>query len=316
MNNDKIKNDKKRVTVLLSSFNGEKYISEQLDSILNQHGNFDLKIIVRDDGSEDRTRQILDEYKKDNKLDWYTDGENVGAAKSFMRLLYNAPISDYYAFADQDDVWRENKISESIRVLAGITGYGAVYTNAYLVDSNLNSLNCKVFTDKQKMTVLKSLSSCNAMGCTMIFNDNLVQLIKSRPMPNNIMMHDRFICGVCMSCGGEIVYLDEPTMFYRQHSNNVQGYATDKSILGKVREKIDYVTQKRRVQIDEQAKEIYKYRNYMGKQNLQIVEKIAEYRKNFGNRIRLASDLIRLGISKNGTKHEIFIAVIVLLGKL
>ncbi len=91
------------IVVLMSTYNGEKYIREQLDSIFNQEG-IDVKVVVRDDGSKDTTHAILDEYKKTHELVWYT-GENLKSARSFMDLIYQAPESDYYAFADQDDYW-------------------------------------------------------------------------------------------------------------------------------------------------------------------------------------------------------------------
>lgn len=314
MNDVIIENAKRKVLVLVSTYNGEKNLCAQLNSILQQQGDFDLEILVRDDGSQDRTTQILSEYQNNDRLTWYKDGENVGAANSFMRLLYDAPEADYYAFSDQDDVWKENKIDESIKYLSEINGYGVVYTNAYLVDSNLNSLNCKVFTDIQKMTVLKSLCSCNAMGCTMVMNNSLVQLIKNMPIPNNIIMHDGFICGVCMSCGGEVIYLEEPTMYYRQHSNNAVGYTTDRFIFNRIREKYNHITQKRKIQINRQAEEIYKYKNFINERNLHIVEMVMNYKENIGYRLHLVIDLICLGISKNGTKHEILNALAVLLG--
>ena len=109
-------------------------------------------------------------------------------------------------------------------------------------------------------------------------------------------------------------FLDELTMFYRQHRNNEVGYTTDKNIFNRFREKVVYITQRKEKQVDKQTEEIYKYRFYMTKANLCTVEKVMNYRKNFKTRIRLASDLIRLGFSKKGTKYEILTAFVVSLG--
>lgn len=94
----------KTVSVLLSTYNGEKYLREQLDSLLVQQG-VDLRIIARDDGSKDTTVEILKEYAgKDTRVSFF-EGKNVGPAQSFFDLIMKSPDSDYYAFCDQDDVW-------------------------------------------------------------------------------------------------------------------------------------------------------------------------------------------------------------------
>ena len=93
-----------KILILMSTYNGEKYLSEQLNSLLLQE-NVNIKILIRDDGSTDNTHKILNFYSSNYpNISWYT-GENKGPALSFMDLLFNAPESDYYAFCDQDDVW-------------------------------------------------------------------------------------------------------------------------------------------------------------------------------------------------------------------
>ena len=98
------------VIVLLSTYNGERFLREQIDSILNQEG-IDVNLIVRDDGSKDSTLDILEEYKKEGKLKYYT-GENKRTAQSFMDLIYTAPEAEFYALdsccclsAYQRQVW-------------------------------------------------------------------------------------------------------------------------------------------------------------------------------------------------------------------
>ena len=98
-----------KVLVLMSTYNGEKYLREQIDSILGQRG-VEVSLLVRDDGSTDATLTTLDEYKESGRLDYYC-GNNLGPARSFMHLLQNAPASDFYAFSDQDDKWMDDKLS-------------------------------------------------------------------------------------------------------------------------------------------------------------------------------------------------------------
>ena len=102
-----------RIAVLMSSYNGEQYIKEQIDSILNQKGKFNIDIYVRDDGSFDNTIHILEDYQKKGLIK-FCGGENIGPAKSFLTLLALADGYDFYAFADQDDIWFENKIESAI----------------------------------------------------------------------------------------------------------------------------------------------------------------------------------------------------------
>ncbi len=104
-----------KLIVLLSAYNGEKYIREQLDSLLAQ-SLCGVEIFVRDDGSTDRTRGILEEYREQGMLSWIA-GENLGPSQSFWQLLRNCDDADYYAFCDQDDVWDPDKLEVAVQAL-------------------------------------------------------------------------------------------------------------------------------------------------------------------------------------------------------
>ena len=105
------------VVVLMSTYNGERFLEEQIESILKQK-DVDVVLYVRDDGSSDRTKQILDEYQRKNAQMLVSYEKNEGVGNSFMDLVYMAPeTSDYYAFADQDDIWRDTKLIEAIKLL-------------------------------------------------------------------------------------------------------------------------------------------------------------------------------------------------------
>lgn len=93
-----------KVIVLMSTYNGEKYLKEQIDSILNQV-KVEVFLMIRDDGSSDNTIAILKEYERQNRNIKIIKGKNIGVGNSFMQLLYNSAEAEYYAFADQDDVW-------------------------------------------------------------------------------------------------------------------------------------------------------------------------------------------------------------------
>ena len=104
------------VSVLMSTYNGEKYIREQIESILNQK-KVKVHLLIRDDGSQDSTIEIVKEYaNKYPNVSVYA-GKNIGIGNSFMELLRNAPEADYYAFADQDDVWLDGKLERAIELI-------------------------------------------------------------------------------------------------------------------------------------------------------------------------------------------------------
>ena len=126
----------RNILVLMSTYNGEKYLKEQIDSILAQK-NVEVTIRVRDDGSTDGTIRILEEYQKCGKLNWYSS-TNMGPAKSFLDLVYNAPLKyDYYAFCDQDDYWKEDKLYKAIERLEHFDDKPALYhCELEIVDEN------------------------------------------------------------------------------------------------------------------------------------------------------------------------------------
>ena len=178
-----------RLAVLLSSYNGEKFIARQLDSILSQQGEFALELIVRDDGSTDATCAILQEYADAGKLRWYT-GENLKPAKSFLHLLQNAPGYDYYAFCDQDDYWHPGKLCAALDTIKHCTGPAIACANARLVDGELNPLGRNVYKRPPRTDFYSLLVGSNIIGCTMVFNQAAARLVQEKPLPEEIFMHD------------------------------------------------------------------------------------------------------------------------------
>ena len=133
------KKNKYSVCVLMSTYNGEKYIKEQLDSILSQVG-VELSVLIRDDGSSDSTLSIIKDYAEQNKNIKYYVGENIKPAQSFIDLIFNSPDADYYALSDQDDVWDKDKLKCAIDLLQATNpDKPAMYhSNLRIVDGDLN----------------------------------------------------------------------------------------------------------------------------------------------------------------------------------
>lgn len=212
-----------KVQILLSSYNGEKYIRQQLDSIFNQEG-LELHCLVRDDGSTDNTLDVLYEYQnKYDKLE-VIRGHNIGYKASFMKLMDKSGEYDFYAFADQDDVWLPSKILKATEQISDVGGESPVmyHSNCTLVDSNLNyiaMLHTKdIITPSSKV---KALVQGFVHGCTMVFNYDARNLIL-KYNPKKETAHDFWIPLIFVYLG-KIIYDKESYILYRQHSDNVFG---------------------------------------------------------------------------------------------
>lgn len=211
-----------KVLILMSTYNGEKYIREQLDSIIYQNFH-NIDVLVRDDGSSDKTQEILENYKEKYNLDWYS-GDNLKPAKSFMDLVYNCDNSyDYYAFCDQDDIWLEDKISIAVDFLTSIDKPAMYYCATNNVDSRLNHIDYFFRNPKASKSLKSSIKTGSLIpGCTMMFNRELLDRIRLYK-PDYIGMHDNWIHLVCLAVHGTVVADESALILYRQHTNNAVG---------------------------------------------------------------------------------------------
>lgn len=209
------------VQVLLSTYNGEKYLKEQIESILNQE-EVEIYLFIRDDGSSDRTIDIIEKFIEENSNITLYKGENVGPARSFMYLVNKSAEFDYYAFADQDDLWMPKKLISAINKLKEKEDKPSLYMSALeIVDENLNVIEIKKV--KGNFTFEGEMIKNFATGCTQVFNKELRNIIKQYN-PQYIIMHDSWITRVCYGVGGNVIIDDNTYIKYRQHSNNVIGY--------------------------------------------------------------------------------------------
>lgn len=274
---------KKKILVLMSTYNGEKYLKEQIDSLLSQE-NVDLNILVRDDGSSDSTLSILKDYSNKGLLTWYC-GENLRSAKSFMDLIQRASNADYYAFCDQDDVWNPDKLYMAISKLEKFKekDCSVLYCSNYqLVDEQLNNLsdNNHVSTTTFNAALV---SSC-ATGCTIVFNYELLKILK-KFNPTNIVMHDDWAHKVCLSVGGIVIYDSNKMLKYRQHDNNVDGgQHSFKQRLQGILRRIIYKDCIRSKQIQDI---LIGYYEQMSNENYEMAYMVANYKKNIRLRIKL-----------------------------
>lgn len=213
-----------KVQVLLSTYNGEDYVKQQVASILEQR-DVDVKLLIRDDGSSDNTRVILSELQQSNPEQIeVVYGENVGVTPSFFNLLVMSDQTyDYFAFADQDDVWFDNKLKVACQHIQENEKWSSpfLYVGNYTpVDANLKPIEAANEINREvnyAMTLVENI----ALGCTMVMNQALRnEIVRCDVAP--AIIHDWYVYLLAQTIGG--VYVDStPTMFYRQHENNVIG---------------------------------------------------------------------------------------------
>ncbi|PSB83911.1 hypothetical protein C5F63_17805 [Photobacterium damselae subsp. damselae] len=241
-----------KVAILLSSYNGEKFIEKQIESLLNQdYDNFE--IFIRDDGSTDGTIEIINTYKSFDKVTIIDDNANLGPSLSFFYILSKVE-SDIYMFCDQDDIWEPNKLSVfTSKFLNNDDVALLVHSDLNLIDENDMNLN-DTFNLRQGINIKKSydinqiiVQNC-FVGCSLGFNHKLRELslfdsvnIKSK----NVFMHDWWF-GINAILFGKVVFIPELVVNYRQHDNNVVG--TRKKI--HIKDLFDY------------SYYIYKYRSF------------------------------------------------------
>lgn len=225
---------KDRVTVILSTYNGEKYLAEQLDSILSQD-DVDVTLLIRDDGSRDSTLSILQDFASRHENVQWIAGDNRGVAGSFLTALKQADSSsNYYAFCDQDDVWEPRKLVNAVEALRaeGDNDLPMLYCSKLeIVDESLRHIG---FTKR----LFRDISFTNALfqnivyGCTGVMNRPARDLVISTESVREILMHDWW-CYLAVSAFGRVIFDDRSAIKYRQHGNNQVGAYI--SILGRIK---------------------------------------------------------------------------------
>ena len=216
------------VTVLLAVYNGEKYLAQQIDSILAQTVK-DIKIVIRDDGSCDNSVDIINYYCNNypDKV-FCLNGNPTGSAKQNFAKLLEACDDDYIMFCDQDDVWLPQKVETTLAAMQKSEGGSKipvlVHTDLKVVDQNLKVISDSFFEFQKliqsEITLPRLLVQNYVTGCTVMINRALKE--KCKKIPNNCIMHDWWLALVAVIFG-RLVCVNESTMLYRQHSDNQVG---------------------------------------------------------------------------------------------
>jgi len=218
------------VDILLAVYNGEKYLSAFLDSVLEQNYT-NWKMLVHDDGSIDSTLDIIRKYSSlyPKKIILIEDGIEFKSAKENFFNLMKYSKNKYIMFADQDDVWLKSKIDKSLDKIMYLEKRHQnkpilVHSDLTVVDKNLHvlqkSMNKYLGGRKSILNNMILFNNC-ATGCTFIFNSKLLQL--SLLNKEYAIMHDWWVLLTCYFHSGKVFYDDNSYVLYRQHENNVCG---------------------------------------------------------------------------------------------
>lgn len=251
------------IEVLIAVYQGEKYLREQLDSIVNQSFK-DWRISIRDDGSSDGTADIISEYIKryPDKIRLIDTKTSVKGSKSnFMELLKCAD-DEYVMLCDQDDIWDKDKLKLMMNRMYKLEErYGKelpllIASNLEVVDESLNPLpDICLDADRRRLALNYLLVENQIPGCTMMLNRTLCKAL-SGINPDKIIMHD-WIITLYACCFGKISVMPQRLVKYRQHAENVSGAVKKKSISFAIKKLFDKDIKKAYEKLYDQAEEFY-----------------------------------------------------------
>lgn len=301
-----------KVQVLLSTYNGERYVQDLVESVLNQ-SEVEVELLIRDDGSTDKTRPILQSLADKHSKIKLIFGDNIGVVGSFFELLKVSNGAHYYAFADQDDIWKPEKLSAAVQLLKQIdtdipTMY---YSKLEFVDENLHHIG---FSSNPVYSGFNNaLVQNQATGCTVVLNEKAQSIIVGN-LPNWALMHDWW-CYLVTSAFGKIVYDKNSYILYRKHGKNVtpatpffafELLARTKRYLGdgKITEKVtDQVREFKRLFYSELSPE-----------NKSLTDEFLLARSsNFANRLKYI--LFEQRVKRNTPLDNFILKILILIGK-
>lgn len=219
-----------KVAILLCTYQGEAFLEQQLDSLVNQtYPNW--TIYISDDGSQDKTREIINQYRHQwghDRIKLY-EGPRKGFVANFMSLVYHTDVSaEYFAFADQDDIWELDKLDRALNYLHSASStIPALYcTRTRLIDKNEKELGFSTLCTK-KPCFENALMQNIAGGNTMVFNQAARNLMKKVKSDSEFVLHDWWTYLIVTACGGMVYYDKYASVRYRQHDQNLIGINAD-----------------------------------------------------------------------------------------
>lgn len=289
--------DTPSVLVIMATYNGEKYVSEQIESILSQE-NVSTRLYITDDCSTDRTYEICTKYASENdNVVVHRNNQNKRVARNFMNVLYETDIAqfDYYAFSDQDDVWLPDKLAHAIAKLDKCSSDAALYySDVTNVDANLENGRGEYYPFAPYVLSLKLLLTVNwASGCTMVFNRSFAEVITSYVPQTWPRLHDGWAHLVALAHGWTVPDLEHAYILRRITGDNQVG-TRGFGLLGARRVMAGFrsVFESRDRCFSTTTVEylLDGYRETLPEESVRTLESFLQLNKSFTGRIRLALD--------------------------
>lgn len=267
------------VDILMATYNGERYICEQIESILHQTY-CDWRLLVSDDCSSDHTLELLKQYEKgDSRITVVSQDVRHGGAKENFMFLLSLCDAPYVMFSDQDDVWRKCKIEKSIlRIREAEQDFDShipllTFSDMAVVDQGLSpiapSFMKQGHINPRKTSFVNLLPQNVAAGCTILMNKALVELARRVNDDSRIVMHDWWMMLVGAAFG-RVMYIDEPLSLYRQHGDNEIG-ANHYSPISRVRDQ-DFMYQQFSMSIEQARLFAQTYHDLMPSRKLKSLD--------------------------------------------
>jgi glycosyltransferase involved in cell wall biosynthesis len=306
------------VSIVMTTYNGEKYLEEQIDSILSSTYQ-DFKLYIVDDGSSDNTLEILKRYKEKyhDKIHIHRNEANLGVTLNFLYAV-SKTTSEYIMLCDQDDVWKADKIAKTLKKVKQMeVQFGkelpiAVFTDAYVVDEELNIIHDSFFRSGRlnpRLTDLPHLLMENKLiGCTVMINQAVRRILQSSPFPKKARFHDGWL-GLIAASAGKIGFIKEPTLLYRQHGSNLVG---NQGFLSYILDRLSNIKKQRKAlsELYIQAEEFVSlYHDFIDSRKLEIISRFSKlYKENF---IKRRITILKYGYLKSGLIRNIGLMLIV-----
>lgn len=299
------------VQVLMSTYNGEKYIRRQIDSILNQK-DVAIHLLIRDDGSTDSTCEIIRSYaeKYSDQVE-VTMGSNIGYKKSFLTLIQLAGDYDYYAFADQDDYWKPDKEIASIRKMEADDFNGAklAQVNLEATDENLTPLNppphFRLLTIRKHDQVY---SGDFFQGCLMTWNYAAMKILKAY-YPLGDHSHDHWV-GKIIYLLGQVYFVQDKKICYSRHGDNTS--TTDDRTGGRLLRLKSMFSGDKEVYDNIGADVLAGYSTLVSEHDRKICEDLVNYKQDFFAKMRL---LLNPDLSRPSLAGTIFFKLSLFLNR-
>ncbi len=287
------------VLVLMATYNGERYLGEQIDSILKQEG-VEITLQISDDCSTDGSYGLAQKYAQaDSRVISYRNGSNVGVGMNFLNMLYDVDPDayDFVAFSDQDDVWLDDKLAIACKAISSkvemknarsVEPFGI----PFLYCSDLQNVNKDMKKpvyelrelglkhDKRATPLLRNYYS----GCTMVLNRPMVKLFQSYRLSEIFRIHDVWLALVARYCGNLIIDEDNARVLRRITGENVAGAITSGGDLANA--SFVHLNNEPRMQCSKTAQQLYEgFGKYMRVDDRKMVKSFASYRESLVSRL-------------------------------